>query len=210
MLDADHVGEPTQPAKDLDGPSPVDRIIQAALQVFAERGGDGTITEISEAAGVSRGLLFHYFGSKEGILQAVDAHACAEVADIFEAPSKLRGLDGLRRYLEARREFFERRPHVARLMTMLDAEAIAAKRARPEVLAIQDRKLELFTRWISEAVEDGTLRADIDVDKFALLATAVTDGDIRIWGMDPTRRPIEDTNAAILQMFDVLSSTGGR
>lgn len=180
--------------------------MQAALEVFAERGLDGTISDISEAAGVSRGLLFHHFGSKDGILQAVEAYATREVAGVFERPGTRHGLDALRAYLEARREFFEQRPQVARLMTILDAEAIVAKRTRPAILAFQDRKLELFVRWITEAVEDGTLRAGINVERVALLLAAVTDGDIRIWGMDPTRRPIEATNAALLEMLQLLGA----
>ena len=45
-----------------------DRMINAALYVFAERGYYHASTdEIVKAANISKGLLFHYFGSKIGL-----------------------------------------------------------------------------------------------------------------------------------------------
>lgn len=47
-------------------------ILQAALQLFAREGYHATSTsKVSKAAGVSEGLIFRHFGSKEGLLQAI-------------------------------------------------------------------------------------------------------------------------------------------
>ncbi|MGP4028750.1 TetR/AcrR family transcriptional regulator [Actinomadura sp. 3N407] len=52
------------------------RIRDAALRVFAERGVSGaTIRGIADAAGVSAGLVQHYFGSKEVLRRACDEYA---------------------------------------------------------------------------------------------------------------------------------------
>jgi TetR/AcrR family transcriptional regulator len=49
-----------------------DRILEAALRLFAERGYDAVgVQEIAEASGVTKPPLYHHFGSKEGILQAL-------------------------------------------------------------------------------------------------------------------------------------------
>lgn len=46
-----------------------DKIMEAALELFAHKGYDATsITEIARKAGVSKGLLYHYFESKESVL----------------------------------------------------------------------------------------------------------------------------------------------
>jgi AcrR family transcriptional regulator len=59
------------------------RIRDAAIDLFAERGiGPATIRDIAQAAGVSSGLLRHHFGSKEGLRQACDEYAMAELAQI--------------------------------------------------------------------------------------------------------------------------------
>jgi AcrR family transcriptional regulator len=50
------------------------RLLAAATRLFAERGYDRTsVQEIVEAAGVTKGALYHYFGSKEDLLQEVYA-----------------------------------------------------------------------------------------------------------------------------------------
>jgi AcrR family transcriptional regulator len=47
------------------------QIISAARQVFSRKGYDGaTVGEIAETAGVSKGLIYHYFRSKGDILLA--------------------------------------------------------------------------------------------------------------------------------------------
>ncbi|MEW6554881.1 MAG: TetR/AcrR family transcriptional regulator [Actinomycetota bacterium] len=53
-----------------------DKIVQAALEVFADKGLHGaTVVEIAKAAGITGGALYRYFDSKEEIFKAVvDAH----------------------------------------------------------------------------------------------------------------------------------------
>lgn len=47
------------------------RILQAARTVFAEKGLGATISDIAEAAGVSQGLAYRYFPSKDAIYHAL-------------------------------------------------------------------------------------------------------------------------------------------
>lgn len=48
------------------------QIIDTALKLFSEKGfGNTTIKDISEAAGTSLGLMYHYFSSKDELLIAV-------------------------------------------------------------------------------------------------------------------------------------------
>jgi AcrR family transcriptional regulator len=59
------------------------RIRDAAISLFAERGIDGaTIRDIAQAADVSSGLLRHHFGSKEGLRDACDEYAMAEITGL--------------------------------------------------------------------------------------------------------------------------------
>ncbi|MCX5202228.1 TetR/AcrR family transcriptional regulator [Streptomyces sp. NBC_00237] len=55
------------------GGTPVpQRLLAAATRLFAERGYDRTsVQEIVEAAGVTKGALYHYFGSKDDLLHEV-------------------------------------------------------------------------------------------------------------------------------------------
>ena len=48
-----------------------DKILQVAIGLFAQKGYDATSTrEIVEAAGVTKPMLYYYFGSKEGLCKA--------------------------------------------------------------------------------------------------------------------------------------------
>ena len=47
-------------------------IVEAAVELFARKGLEGTTTaEISRAAGISTGALFHYFPSKQAVFHAL-------------------------------------------------------------------------------------------------------------------------------------------
>nr|WP_199547053.1 TetR/AcrR family transcriptional regulator [Streptomyces sp. N35] len=50
------------------------RLLAAATRLFAEQGYDRTsVQEIVEAAGVTKGALYHYFGSKDDLLHEIYA-----------------------------------------------------------------------------------------------------------------------------------------
>jgi AcrR family transcriptional regulator len=49
-----------------------EKLLETALALFAEHGFEGTtIKELSERAGVSMGLMYHYFKNKESLLEAI-------------------------------------------------------------------------------------------------------------------------------------------
>src|SRR6478735_5032940 len=57
-----------------------DRILAAALEVFAERGFDGARTrEIAERAGANLGLIKYYFDDKERLWKAAVTRAFEEL-----------------------------------------------------------------------------------------------------------------------------------
>jgi AcrR family transcriptional regulator len=60
--------------------------VEAAVQVFAHHDpAEVTFEEIAEAAGVSRALLYNYFGDRGGLLAAVYLHTFAELNDQLNA-----------------------------------------------------------------------------------------------------------------------------
>ena len=68
-----------------------ERLLQAAAEVFAARGYDGTrVADIAAAAGVSNGALYAHFSSKADLLvEALRTHGPRLLADLFAAdPSR--------------------------------------------------------------------------------------------------------------------------
>src|SRR5512147_2057268 len=55
------------------------KILTCALQLFATRGYDAVgVQEIVDAVGIAKPTLYHFFGSKEGVLQALLTENFAE------------------------------------------------------------------------------------------------------------------------------------
>jgi AcrR family transcriptional regulator len=62
------------------------QILTAAAQVFAERGYSATTMEdIAERVGITKPLIYGYFGSKEGLLSAAVTRARTELREATEA-----------------------------------------------------------------------------------------------------------------------------
>jgi AcrR family transcriptional regulator len=60
------------PALDLAHPTSAERILSTALDLFAVKGYDATaVREICEAASITKPTLYHFYGSKDGVLRAL-------------------------------------------------------------------------------------------------------------------------------------------
>ncbi|MBL8155202.1 MAG: TetR/AcrR family transcriptional regulator [Anaerolineae bacterium] len=101
------------------------RLIQVAREVFTRDGYANAATEeIVQIAGVTRGALYHHFGSKEGLFQAVFSALQQQMAQRIETASA--GHDdiweqlvtGCRVFLEASLE-----PDIQRIL-LVDAPAV--------------------------------------------------------------------------------------
>jgi AcrR family transcriptional regulator len=140
-----------------DAPSPDgarERILAAALEIFAERGFDGARTrEIAERAGANLGLIKYYFEGKEQLWKAAVTRAFAELqADFVEGLQRSTGADGLAWLDRAIRQFVRfvaRHPEFMRLMND------EAKRDSPRMRWLADR----FVRPMSEAMTAHLARA---------------------------------------------------
>ena len=57
-----------------------ERIVRAAAGLIAERGAAGTsLDDVRAVTGASKSQLYHYFGDKHGLVEAVVDHQCASV-----------------------------------------------------------------------------------------------------------------------------------
>lgn len=85
----------------MSSPLPDDRTARArirdeALALFAARGADSvTMRDIAAAAGVSPALLIRHYGSKDGLVAAVDDHVVATFEALLARVTKDTGETGL-------------------------------------------------------------------------------------------------------------------
>ncbi|GAA4082487.1 TetR/AcrR family transcriptional regulator [Nonomuraea soli] len=134
-----------------------ERLLQAAAEVFAERGYDGTrVADIAAAAGVSNGALYSHFGSKaELMVAALRRHGPGLLADLFAAdPSRsiTELLLVVGRCLPRRRE----------AAGYLIVEALVAARRDEEVAAPMRGYVGERTDWLAGLVQVAQSAGELD------------------------------------------------
>lgn len=98
-----------------------ERILAAALEVFAERGFEGArVRDIAERAGANLGLLTYYFGDKEQLWKAAVTRAFAELGEelggVLSGGERGDDLAELERIVRHFVRFVARRPAFMQLM----------------------------------------------------------------------------------------------
>ncbi|MDR0377564.1 MAG: TetR/AcrR family transcriptional regulator [Spirochaetaceae bacterium] len=126
-------------------------IIEAALALFSRRGYESaTIQEVVDAAGITKPTLYYYFGSKQGLLEAVAAEYGTALTGIIRKEAEYRrdlvtNLSGLFRetldFTLAHRDFF--RLMMGLFFSAPETTAFAAgRKLREELVSILEA---LFT-----------------------------------------------------------------
>jgi AcrR family transcriptional regulator len=75
------------------------KILEGAKRVFATRGPAATMAEVAEEAGVSQGLAYRYFESKEAILATLVKEASEAGGGLSSRVKMIRGTPGERLFL---------------------------------------------------------------------------------------------------------------
>jgi len=159
-------------------------ILDRAIEVFQERGADGTsLRRIAEAIGVSHAALLHYFDSREQLLVAVYEHAEAKRAGDPDAPEPgaVQGMvDAATRNVTV--------PGLVELYSTLVAASLEAgsEHGKP----FFTRRFEVVRGDVAARLREeqaaGTVRTDVDPDQMAAIIVAASDGLQIQWLLDPT------------------------
>ncbi len=135
------------------------QIIQVTLDLFVERGYYGTKTsQISRRAGISEGLLFHYFPTKEILLE--------ELINIglegMRMPMQIKAKNGLDFFYQFTAMLFlqaEKNSLIAKMFVFMGhvvlAEDIPEKLRK---LASSVDTIAYCRRWVEEGQQDGSIR----------------------------------------------------
>lgn len=96
------------------------QILRAALDCFVTKGFHGTSTrEICRTAGISSGLIFHYFPTKEAVYEELVRHALTSLPiDLDEALQD--PLGALGRLVESMLELLTQHPEAARVFRLVN------------------------------------------------------------------------------------------
>lgn len=119
------------------------QLLTVGLQLFSTRGYDDiSIDDIAREAGISKGLLYHYFGGKRELYVAVVQHAAGALLEALRPDPARSGVDNVRDGLTAYLRFVAER---AEAFLALQGGSPAGG---PEVQAILEQSREAIAAQI--------------------------------------------------------------
>ncbi len=97
-----------------------EEIIATALELFAKNGYAATTTDqLAKGAGVSKGLLYNYFASKQELLMAIFNHMLAEAESVWKFDRSLPAKEQLKQLLDATFIYMDEHKSLMKLITQL-------------------------------------------------------------------------------------------
>lgn len=179
-----------------------DALMAAARKLFTERGYDNVATEeIVGAAGVTRGALYHQFGDKASLLEAVyeriEAESTERVARVVLGSDLHSPLDAMRAGVEA---FLDEcaKPEL-RQIALHDAPAVLGWERWREIGAVNG--LGLIEASLAAAVEAGEIR-DLPLRPLAHLLMGALDEAAMLLARDERAEGRAEVTQVLMVLLD--------
>jgi AcrR family transcriptional regulator len=148
-------------------------LIDAAIEVFGERGLEASVSEIASRAGVGQGTAFRHFPTKEHLIAATVRDMLDRITqtatELLDEPDPL---VALRELLHSGTEM------MISNQGFKDATANSPVFEDPQVQAGHEHLLEVAGVLLSRAQDAGVIRADVTPEDIPLLLCAVSATDI--------------------------------
>jgi AcrR family transcriptional regulator len=181
----------------------VEEALAAALKVFWRKGYDGaSLTDLTEAMGVTRPSLYCAFGNKEALFKkALDLYEREKLAFIDQALMAPTGREAVERFLNNACDLYAEDPETPGCMgvnSVLSCQGAASESVRQELI---DRGIDVLSRLrarLERAKADGEL-GDADPAALALYIMTVGQGIALQAGMGAKRPALKEVVATALQ-----------
>lgn len=137
------------------------QLLDAAVRVFARKGfHTSRVGDVAEEAGVSHGLLYHYFRSKDELLEAIFAETWRELLASLDAVERsgVPAREQLRQVAAILLRSWRRQPDVVRVIVQEIGRSSQLGSRIEELRAVEDA----IERIVRRGQETGELRAGID------------------------------------------------
>ena len=134
------------------------QLLEAGARAFTERSYDDvSMSDIARAAGISKGLLYHYFPSKRDFFTATLAAAAAELAAVTDPDPDLAPVEQLTASLAAYLEWIEENSAGYRRML----ESAGSPDVRSLIQDVRERTVERIVAGVSAGKPRPALRVAV-------------------------------------------------
>jgi len=137
-----------------------EQIIEAALRVFAQKGFvRATNKDIANEAGITPGLIYHYFESKEALLQAVIEEA-SPIQSIRSLPPEMltQSPEILLRFVVGQMLAIAESEPFLRLVRVFLPELLHNQNVSPLSLSTLQEATQFLENYLAEKMDNGELR----------------------------------------------------
>ena len=181
------------------------RMLEAAVELMGERGYEKTtLAAIGEAAGYSRGLATHQFGSKADLFAQVIRWISDKVRRQLESALQGHtGVEALLAFAAAHGRFADDNPVMTRALYVLWFQSLISDSpmrdaAIEDLLGHRDR----VRRIIEQGIAAGEVRGDVDATAEAIQFCGALFGLGLQRLIDPTGFPIDDMNRGFQERLE--------
>jgi AcrR family transcriptional regulator len=165
-------------------------MIDAAIAVISDKGYSGTtLAAIGEAAGYSRGLAHHHFGSKLELMRATVAEMERRFQEnvLQPPPADQKGLDAVLSFVGDYLTYVAASgANRMRALFVLMFESLAgAPELRPIIAQMSATRRVFIRSLITQGIADGSIRPEIDAEAQAVLIAGLVRGATHQWILEP-------------------------
>ena len=154
------------------------RLIDAAIERFAADGLGASFDAVAAEVGVTKGALYHHFGSKEGLVEAVYKEAVRRHADrVIEASAVGTGRERLLALIDASARLYGSRTPFYRVLVSLHLTAAMERPALADIARrVQRTQRDFMIDLVREGQRDGSIRRGLDAEGVGLTVNAALEG----------------------------------
>jgi TetR/AcrR family transcriptional regulator len=152
------------------------RLLEAGVEVFSERGPDaGSVSMIAARAGINRRMLYHYFGSKEGLYRAALRHVYGQLSstEVALADMVLEVEELLERLIRAEYAFLASHPQHVRLLGWENLRR-GKSALEADLSGFKAPILEALRIALDRGQREGRFRADVDERQLLISCLALS------------------------------------
>ena len=171
------------------------RMLEAAVRLVTRHGCEKTtLRMIGQAAGYSRGLVSHRYGSKAGLFRALMEWIAERWRQEFDpAVAGRSGVDAVCTFIDAHGRFAQEWPEGVRALFVLWFQAINPESELREVMLEEQARVRAqVAAWLRAGVESGSVRPNTCVASQAAQFCGTLYGITYQWLLDPDRLLLGD------------------
>lgn len=183
------------------------KLLTTALQVFSRKGyAETRLDDIAMEAQVTRGAIYHHFGSKADLYNTMVTEASGKAIKVIEDAIKSgrNTLDVLRRVFVDLLIYAHDDPEfraINELVIFKTGSAPELQEGFDQKIAGNRQMVDFFADKIQTGIRAGDVRPDIDPRDAAISLIALNNGLLSLWLLDPDLFPLKQRAEAMAEIF---------